>query len=477
MHDAPGASVTPLIETVVLPVAAPMLPPQVLLSPFGVATFRPLGRPSAKLMLVSVVNVGFGLAMLNVSDVDWPIRMLAAPNAFASVGAEGTGTLIDADAEVPVPLSVAPIAVVVLFLAPAEVAVTSTLHVHDAPGASVTPLIETVVLPVAAPMLPPQVLLSPFGVATFRPLGRPSAKLMLVSVVNVGFGLAMLNVSDVDWPIRMLAAPNAFASVGAEGTGTLIDADAGVPVPLSVAPIAVVVLFLAPAEVAVTSTLHVHDAPGASVTPLIETVVLPVAAPMLPPQVLLSPFGVATFRPLGRPSAKLMLVSVVNVGFGLAMLNVSDVDWPIRMLAAPNAFASVGGRGVGTLIDADAGVPVPLSVAPIAVVVLFLAPAEVAVTSTLHVHDAPGASVTPLIETVVLPVAAPMLPPQVLLSPFGVATFRPLGRPSAKLMLVSVVPTFGLATVNVSDVDWPIRMLAAPNALASVGGSPAAHAG
>ncbi len=223
--------------------------------------------------------------------------------------------------------------------------------------------------------------------------------------------------------------------------------------------------------------LHVHDAPGASVTAFIEMMVFPDVAPMLPPQVLLSPFGVATIRPLGMPSEKLMLVSVVNVGFGLAMLNVSEVDWPIRMLAAPNALPIVGGRGVGTLIDADAVPPTPLSVADIALVVLFFAPAEVAVTLMLHVHDAPGASVTAFIEMMVFPDVAPMLPPQVLLSPFGVATISPLGMPSEKLMLVSVVPAFGLVTVNVSDVDWPIRMLAAPNALVSVGGSTAANAG
>src|SRR5512143_1210787 len=145
-------------------------------------------------MLVSVVKVGFGLAMLNVSDVDWPTAMLAAPNALASVGGEGVGTLIDADAVPLPPLSVAAIGLVVLFLVPAEVAVTLTLHVHEAPGASVTPLIPTIVFPGAALMLPPQVLVSPFGVATINPPGRPSAKLMLVSVVNVGFGLAMLNV-------------------------------------------------------------------------------------------------------------------------------------------------------------------------------------------------------------------------------------------------------------------------------------------
>ncbi len=55
-----------------------------------------------------------------------------------------------------------------------------------------------------------------------------------------------------------------------------------------------------------------------------------------------------------------MFVSVVNVGFGLPTVKVSEVDWPIRMLAAPNALLSVGGEGNGTLSDADAVPPAPL---------------------------------------------------------------------------------------------------------------------
>ena len=417
---------------------------------------------------------------MNVSDVDWPTAMLAAPNALASVGAEGTGTLTDADAVLPAPLCVELIFPVVLALVPAEVAVTLTLHVHDASGARLTLSIAMKVDPgLTLLMLPPQVLVSPFGDATTSPPGRLSAKLMLVNVVNVGFGLAMLNVSDVDWPTAMLAAPNALASVGAEGTGTLTDADAVLPAPLCVELIFPVVLALVPAEVAVTLTLHVHDASGARLTLSIAMKVDPgLTLLMLPPQVLVSPFGDATTSPPGRLSAKLMLVNVVNVGFGLAMLNVSDVDWPTAMLAAPNALASVGAEGTGTLTDADAVLPAPLCVELIFPVVLALVPAEVAVTLTLHVHDASGARLTLSIAMKVDPgLTLLMLPPQVLVSPVGDATTSPPGRLSAKLMLVSVVPGFGLVTVNVSEVDWPIRMLAAPNALASVGGSTAANAG
>ena len=103
-----------------------------------------------------------------------------------------------------------------------------------------------------------------------------------------------------------------------------------------------------------TLTFHVHDAPGAKVTVSIERKVAPATALMLPPQLLASPFGVATTSPPGRLSEKLTLVSVVNVAFGLVTVKVNDVDWPIRMLAAPNALLSVGGAGSGTVSDADA---------------------------------------------------------------------------------------------------------------------------
>ena len=63
-----------------------------------------------------------------------------------------------------------------------------------------------------------------------------------------------------------------------------------------------------------------------------------------------------------------------------------------------------------------------------------------------------------------------MLPPQLLTSPVGDATTKPPGRLSEKLRLVSVVNVgFGLVTVKVSVVDWPIRMLGRAEDLAHRG--------
>lgn len=93
-----------------------------------------------------------------------------------------------------------------------------------------------------------------------------------------------------------------------------------------------------------------------------------------------------------------------------------------------------------TVTDAVAAVPpFPDSVDEVALVTLFLMPAEGAIT----------------------------LPRQLLASPLGVATTRPPGRLSLKLMLVSVVPALGLLIDNVSDVVCPMAMLAAPNCWAT----------
>jgi hypothetical protein len=59
----------------------------------------------------------------------------------------------------------------------------------------------------------------------------------------------------------------------------------------------------------------------------------------------------------------------------------------------------------------------------------------------------------------------------VLASPFGVATTRPAGSVSVKPTPVSAVPAFGLVSVNDCVVVPFTTMLAAPNAVAIVGGA------
>ena len=62
------------------------------------------------------------------------------------------------------------------------------------------------------------------------------------------------------------------------------------------------------------------------------------------------------------------------------------------------------------------------------------------------------------------------VPPHVFASPFGVATTRPAGSGSVKATPLSAVAALGLVSVNVSVVVPFTAMLAAPNALAIVGG-------
>ena len=76
-------------------------------------------------------------------------------------------------------------------------------------------------------------------------------------------------------------------------------------------------------------------------------------------------------------------------------------------------------------------------------------------------------------RTLPAPATAVTVPPHVSARPFGVATTRPAGSVSVKPTPVSAVAAFGLVSVNVSVVVPFTTMLAAPNALAIVGGATA----
>src|SRR6185437_2792889 len=139
----------------------------------------------------------------------------------------------------------------------------------------------------------------------------------------------------------MLGAPNCFAMPGGPIT-VMLAVLLVAPGPVSFAEIAPVVLFCTPACTPVTFRLMVHEPFAASDPPLRLMEPEPAAAVVVPPQVLLSPFGVATTRPAGSVSLKATPVSARLV-FGLAMLKVSEVLAFSRMLAAPKAFVIVGG--------------------------------------------------------------------------------------------------------------------------------------
>ena len=96
--------------------------------------------------------------------------------------------------------------------------------------------------------------------------------------------------------------------------------------------------------------------------------------------------------------------------------------------------------------------------------------ALVPVTFTEKVHEVEGARVAPARLTEVAPAVAVMVPPpQVPLTPLGVATASPPGKLSVKAIPFTVRLVLGLLTTNVSPVTPVTAMVAVPNVLAMVG--------
>lgn len=245
---------------------------------------------------------------------------------------------------------------------------TFTAKVHEPPAAMVPPERLTVETPATVPvvMVPaPQEPVSPLGLATTSPEGRLSEKATPVRA-TVALGLVMVKVSVVVAFRLMLAAPKALAIAG--GPITVIVAVLLVrPAPLSFDETGPLVLFCTPAATPVTFRPMVHEALAASVPPERLMDPEPAAAVVVPPQVLESPFGVATFRPAGSRSVKAIPVSP-RVVFGLVIVKVNEVLAFKRMLVAPKAFVMVG--ALATVRLAVAVFPVPPLVDVTAPVVL-----------------------------------------------------------------------------------------------------------
>ena len=139
------------------------------------------------------------------------------------------------------------------------------------------------------------------------------------------------------------------------------------------------------------------------------------------------------------------------------------------MLAAPNAFAMLGGP-ITVMLAVLLVAPAPLSVDEIGPVVLFCTPAAMPVTFRLMVHEAFAVSDAPVRLIEPEPAAAVTVPLQVVASPLGVATCNPAGSVSLNAMPVSPSDVFGLLSVKVNEVLAPTKMLDAPKALVIVGG-------
>jgi hypothetical protein len=224
-----------------------------------------------------------------------------------------------------------------------------------------------------------------------------------------------------------------------------------------------------PETVPVTFTVNVQLLFAGTLAAEMETLPVPATAVATPPQVLATPFGVATTIPAGSASVNATPVKPTVFAAGFVTVNVNEVDAFNAMLAAPNAFAIAG--GATTAILADAVPPVPPCVEVTAPVVLFCAPAAIPVTFTVKLQDALAASV-PLDKLTLAEPATPVaVPPQVLVSPFGVATTSPAGNVSVNAIPVSDKLAFGLLTVIVSEVPPFSGIVAAPNAFAIVGGA------
>src|SRR5947209_7926463 len=131
------------------------------------------------------------------------------------------------------------------------------------------------------------------------------------------------------------------------------------------------------------------------------------------------------------------------------------------------------GSGASTSMVAVAWLPEPALLEVTVPVVLTLCPPVVPTTFTEKVQDPPAAMVPPERFTTEKPEIVPvvMVPePQEPVSPFGVAIVSPPGSVSPNATPVSATVAFGLVMVKVSVVCALRLMLAAPNALAMLGG-------
>jgi D-ribose pyranose/furanose isomerase RbsD len=320
-------------------------------------------------------------------------------------------------------------------------------------------------IPVGAVVVsvPPQTVEVPF--ATVKPVGSVSVKATPVSGSTFAAGFVIVKVSEVVAFSAIVEGLNAFAMDGGASTWTVAVAE--LPVPPSVEVTALVVLTCAPAAVPVTFTENVQELLAAIVPPVRLIEFEPAVAVIVPaPHVPVRPFGVETTRPAGSVSVKATPVRATVV-FGLVTVKLSEVEPFSGMLAAPKTFAMVG--GATTVMEALEVLPVPPLV-EVTWTLLFFTPAVVPWTFTETVQLAPGASDAPLKPTEEEPAVAVAVPLQVVFRLFGVATTSPAGKLSVKATPFRVRFTLVLLTVNVSEVVPFSGIVAAPNALAIVGG-------
>ena len=262
----------------------------------------------------------------------------------------GANTVIVAEAAFPVPPCNEVTALVVLCCVPAIVAVTLTAKVQDAVAGRVA-LVRLMFLdPAMAAMAPPpQLPLSPFGVATTSPEGKVSVNPTAVRATVV-LGLVIVKLKAVELPITSVVAANDLLMTG--GATTVIVAEAALPAPPCNEVTALVVLLFTPGMTPVTFTTKVQDALAGRVAPVRLMLLDPAVAVMVPPpQLPVSPFGVETTNPAGSVSVNPTTVRA-TVGFGLTTTKLRLVLWFSGTVGAANDFASTGGATITKPVDA-----------------------------------------------------------------------------------------------------------------------------
>jgi hypothetical protein len=180
---------------------------------------------------------------------------------------------------------------------------------------------------------------------------------------------------------------------------------------------------------------------------------------MLPVQLPVRLFGVATTRPEGNVSFAETLLNA-NAEFGFANVKVSDVVPLIGSVGTPKVLAIVGGAGVA--ITARLAVllvpPGPLSLEEIGPVVLLSVPTVLgAFTVTVITQPATsgleaGPNVPPTNAMEEEPASAVTVPLQELVRLFGEAIASPVGKLSVNAIPVSDAFVFGLLKVKLIEV-------------------------
>jgi hypothetical protein len=252
-----------------------------------------------------------------------------------------------------------------------------------------------------------------------------------------------------------------------EGCATTVrPAVAVVPLPPLDEVTALVTLVYDPAAVPVTFTEMVQV-----LLPLIDPperlMALPPAfAVRLPPQLLLRLGGEEITMPAGSGSVNPTPVSVVPV-LGLAIEKLSEVELFNGMLEEPNTLLMVDGATT-TMLALDVLLCPPC--VEVTVTLLFCWPALMPVTLTETVQEEPAAMLPPAKLTMPAPAVAVTVPPQVVVAFGGEATCSPEGSPSVKEIPVRATPLFGFVMLNVSEVEVPSGIAAAPKVWVIEGG-------